>query len=427
MAIVLIPIGVLLLYLAERYLFKTYWNRGLDVRLAFSDKPVNEGDLANISEVITNRNFLPLPIVTVSFQTDNGVTPKPELQKGDTFPNVTVSDRTSVVEVFSVKLYERITRQLTLACEKRGYYAVLQASATSTDLFNNQVGYMNFPQNTSLYVYPARLTDAETEVPYRRVMGEVLSRIRLYEDPFSFRGIRDYTPLDPPSAINWKATARTNDLRVNEKDYTAGQTVLILLDLEDPAVLFDTSLLEDCIRYTYNLALRLISEKIPVGIATNGRDILEDAREFRSNAGDRVAAAANSSGRGAGQNSSVRNSGQGAGQNSPGLSALKGIAMNLAAGSSAAHATAVSEFLSRIDLRKNRAPFAEVISAAANNSSRESEIVCLIGSCQRDDVIKAANDLARARGSLTWLCPLRTGMELRAEGGEYDFIPLIRK
>ena len=101
--------------------------------------------------------------------------------------------------------------------------------------------------------------------------------------------------------------------------------------------------------------------------------------------------------------------------------------MNLAAGSSAAHATAVSEFLSRIDLRKNRAPFAEVISTAANNSSRESEIVCLIGSCQRDDVIKAANDLARARGSLTWLCPLRTGMELRAEGGEYDFIPLIRK
>ena len=93
MPIFLIPIVLLILYALERALFHKYWERGLSVSLDFAQEAVTEGDEAGLVEVITNRNFLPLHILQVSFQTDKGI-----MFGEDT--NVSVSDRVNVADVF---------------------------------------------------------------------------------------------------------------------------------------------------------------------------------------------------------------------------------------------------------------------------------------------------------------------------------------
>ena len=105
MPIILIPIVLFLLYMAQRRIFNRYWQRGLMAELSFDQEAVTEGDEASLTEVITNRNFIPLHILQVNFQTDVGLFFK------DT-TNASVTDRVNVIDVFSLRFYEKITRNL---------------------------------------------------------------------------------------------------------------------------------------------------------------------------------------------------------------------------------------------------------------------------------------------------------------------------
>lgn len=87
-------------------------------------------------------------------------------------------------------------------------------------------------QNTYLYVYPRYLNIDCLDVPFRKMIGTMTSRQFLYEDPFEFRGIRDYTSTDPMNSVNWTASARTGELMVNVHDSTSSQEAIIILNLK---------------------------------------------------------------------------------------------------------------------------------------------------------------------------------------------------
>lgn len=88
-----------------------------------------------------------------------------------------------------------------------------------------------------MYVYPRQVDTARIQMICRAVSGMVLSRNRLYEDPFEFSGIRDYRKEDPMNRINWKSSARMGDLMVNQFDATTSVEVTVLLDIEDANIL----------------------------------------------------------------------------------------------------------------------------------------------------------------------------------------------
>ena len=168
-SIFLIPVILYLLFIAERWIFNRYWERRLSVRLDFMNEAVTEGDEARLKEVISNRNFIPLHILQVNFQTDPG------LDFSET-SNATVTDRVNVVDVFSLRFYEKVTRELKMICNKRGFYSILQTSLVASDLFSTDIHYATREQRTCLYVYPKRLSDRMVQVPFKQLMGEVLSK-----------------------------------------------------------------------------------------------------------------------------------------------------------------------------------------------------------------------------------------------------------
>ncbi|MCC2728852.1 DUF58 domain-containing protein, partial [Blautia sp. MSK22_86] len=69
---------------------------------------------------------------------------------------------------------------------KRGFYEITGAHAVAYDLFFREGLYSDYPQQTQMYVYPRQVDTARIQMICRAVSGMVLSRNRLYEDPFEF-------------------------------------------------------------------------------------------------------------------------------------------------------------------------------------------------------------------------------------------------
>jgi hypothetical protein len=74
--------------------------------------------------------------------------------------------------------------------------------------------------------------------------------------------------------INWKASARTGELMVNQFDSTTDYSVTIFLDLEDPYILKYEPLTEESVRIAASLAAYLISQRMQVRVVSNGVDFL---------------------------------------------------------------------------------------------------------------------------------------------------------
>lgn len=380
MIIWIVPAVILVLLVTERVLFRRCWDRELGAVLSFDAQPAVEGGTSSLTEVITNGKAIPVPVLEVGFALDTGL----RLRDAG---NQTVSDQTNAVDVFSVRGHEKITRKLTVDCRRRGYYVINRTSLVAHDFLSREAGYCNLEQNTHLYVYPGEFPPEGLELPLEKIMGEISTRRFLYEDIFLRRGVRDYVPTDPQSRVNWKASARTGSLKVNLSDHSAGQSVRILLNLDEPTIWYPEAVLEDSIRLAASLARVLIQRQISVSMLTNGEDM---GREL----GIPAAAAG----------------------------------MALGEGVSAGHLARVNELLARIDLRLKRPAFSgflrEETERAAGEGGQSGVTRVLISSSRREDVSEAAAGLSAVRGGLLWLCPLAKDMKDEPVPENVDFVRL---
>ena len=103
-------------------------------------------------------------------------------------------------------------------------------------------------------MYPGRVDIRRIRFLYQAVSGMILSKSRLYPDPFAFSGIREYAPSDPMNRINWKASAKSQSLMVNQLDSTTSIRASLFLDVEDSGIWKHESLTEEGIRVAASLA-----------------------------------------------------------------------------------------------------------------------------------------------------------------------------
>lgn len=255
-------LGLLLLLLLWNAYYASHWCRNLAVSLNFVQEYVYAGEQAQMTEQIENHKKLMLPVLEVAFHMDR------RLLFHD-WENTSVSDFVYKRDIFALLGYQRITRKLTLDCTKRGYYRIGQAYMTSFSMLHRRRFSIECPTDTELYVYAARADVSDILVACERLMGNVQCAKRLYEDPFAFSSIREYTITDPMKTINWKASARTGDLMVNTFESTLTERVMIYLDMEDSGILKYEHLIEESVSVASSLAQRLIVRGMEVGICVN--------------------------------------------------------------------------------------------------------------------------------------------------------------
>ena len=345
------------LYLLQGWLYEYFWGKNLNADVMFTEHAITEREIGRIQETIVNAKLLPLPMIRVKFEIDRSLQFEEE-------GNISISDKCYKNDIFSIMLYQKITRTIPFRGTKRGYYSIEQINLVSTDLFMTATLVGIKSVHTNLFVYPKGVDTKQLLIPYRKVMGTLLTRRYAYEDPFEFRGIRDYQPFDRMQDVNWKASAKTGEWKVNIHDYTTRQEVSLLLNLETESMLEYEELKEESIRIVNSLAEWFLLQGISVGLVSNGRDI-ETKKE-----------------------------------------------LYMVSGSGRNHIDMIREQLARLDLSQECREYGEIITEQINSQKKDT-LYILISTSQREKLQKEFNKLCeKSKGSM-WILPLYSNMEER--------------
>ena len=337
MLLLWIPAVLFLLYFAVHLLYRHFCVRDLHVDLEFLHDRIPEEGESVLLEKVSNRGLWPLPVLVLSFKTGSGLTI-------DHNRNASVTDMVNVTEYFSLSPREEISRRHPVESGKRGIYLIEEVSVTLPSFITDSRR-------------PRTLQMPELRQMTERIFGDYLTDTRLYQDVFSFRGIREYVPGDPLNAINWKVSARTGQYMVNQRDYTAGREVVVLLNLDPPSILYSDTLMENDIRVAMTVITDCIGHHIPVSLVTNGLDYA------------------------------------GAGE------------IRLDAGCSPGHLQAAADALAGIRLSHISRTFDQVLEEIMAGPAEGRDTFCLISSNQGDPLIRAAEGLVRGGRRLYWICP----------------------
>jgi uncharacterized protein (DUF58 family) len=265
-----ILVVALLLYLGQKTIYQKVWHKNLRVRLSFQEEGIWEGQESTLSEIIENQKKLPLTMLKVKFQTDR------HLLFADTKGSRT-TDKFYRNDIFQIGALEKVTRVLRFTAGRRGYYTIAEADLVASDLFlTAQYTTTADIGHSSLYVYPKPFSHPEFRQSLKQLSGQVLTKRHLQEDPFEYRGIREYQPQDDLKSINWKATARTGEFKVNQKNYTAEKSVRIFINLEDTGILKKEDCVEASLQIATALLLLFLEQGMQVAVYCNGVDVLHN-------------------------------------------------------------------------------------------------------------------------------------------------------
>lgn len=272
MWLLLLLASVFLLWIIQKIVFQKFWDKGLFVSLSFSESFIYEGDISSIKETVTNQKHLPILALSIRLSMSRDL----EFLKGAK-ENSATSDQTYKRDIFSLLSRQKTTRTLPFLGKKRGCYPITSVDASAFDYFFQKGYYKEYPQSTQLFIYPKPVDIRRIRLISQAISGMIYSKNRLFLDPFEFSGIREYQKSDPMNHINWKASARTGELMVNQFDATTQFTVNILIDLADPFILKYEALLEESIRIGASLAAHLSKEKMPTRVRVNAIDSLTNS------------------------------------------------------------------------------------------------------------------------------------------------------
>ncbi len=361
MSILWLIIGAMALFLLQRQVYGRFWDKGLWAGLEFERKSAVEGEECHLLERVENRKSLPLPMVKVKFQVSRNLCFADE---GDS----AVTDQYYRNDILSLGPNQRIIRKLPFLCQARGYYRIRGLDLVGTDLFLSREMVTEVEGGSTLYVYPKPAQGAGLMTALRKLNGEILAKRHMLEDPFEYRGIREYAPFDEMKSINWKATARMDDLMVNMRGYTSLKSVHVYVNLEDSGVWRRRELSELCIRIAARVTGELLGQGIRTAVYCNGRDI------------------------------------------------LNGEIMRIPAAAGEGQMEGINRAFARLDADRT-VPFGEAFTEELEREERDAAVLFI--SVERGSRFVEILDRLAGRGSdFAWFCPLLAGMETGVENPE---------
>ncbi|MCM1568232.1 MAG: DUF58 domain-containing protein [Roseburia sp.] len=262
-----IGLGAAFLFFLQRLVYQKYWNRRLEVQLRFVQPEIFEGESGSLQEIIINAKRLPLHMLKVKFQADKNLIF--DAERGSRTTDLFYRN-----DIFQINGGEKITRTLSFTGGKRGFYQLKNIDLVGTDLFMSCRMYASCAADAGIYVFPRPFRNEEFWRSLQQLNGEVLAKRHLLEDPFEYRGIREYQPFDDVRSINWKATAKTDDLKVNQKNNTTLRSIRIFLNIEDTGILRKTECVEACLQIGAGLSRFFLEQGMQVACYCNGLDCL---------------------------------------------------------------------------------------------------------------------------------------------------------
>ncbi len=271
MRIILIFSVVFLFYFLQREIYIRKCFDKVSANLKFDCSEVFKGEALKLTLTITNKKFIPLWWIGVKYDLSRGISYFDDSE-------AEVSKDNYRKDVFFMLPYERLTKSYDIKAVKRGYYNIEQIELNSGDLFSDTRMLKKISNGSELYVYPRLISTEQMDIVFNKINGEVITRRNLIEDPFQLRGIREYNSFDSMKNVNWKATARSSQLKVNQYESTCSGGVTILLNVEKFNDFDDEELIEESISIAASISAKFINQGINVEVISNGADVINGSK-----------------------------------------------------------------------------------------------------------------------------------------------------
>ncbi len=229
---------------------------------SFSSDGVFAGESFELKETLRNTTMFPLFFVKMEFYVPSGLT----------VDGIRCEKHTKVTSIFHVPPFSSATKRHEFCANARGKYSLVNTAA----VYKHNEFVFEYP--FELYVYPSY--KAASELGYERLytVGDTISSKKYREDPFFISGIRPYTATDPPSSINYKASARcfrggARELLCNSYDSSRDYDTMIFLDVyarsEHGRAIDDEALFENGLSMSCRIAVDAVRAGGTVGFAVN--------------------------------------------------------------------------------------------------------------------------------------------------------------
>ncbi len=259
-------IAIIVYQIIHATFLQNHWSEGLEMDIDFSGRYVAEGDSIDFFETLSNNKNMMLPVVSLKFKIDRNMVFDKE-QSGN------VTDYYYRNDVMSIRPYEQVKRKTGVLCKRRGFYKIDEVTLMAQDLFLKHSFFKKIPTDVHITVYPAFVNAASLMPIFNKSLGDIQTKSRRFEDPFSYSGVRDYMIGDSLKDIHWKSSAKMNKLQIKKREYVASQNVLVFLNLQPPGVWQDEVIMEESIRIAYSLCHLFEKHSIKVDFVGNGNRI----------------------------------------------------------------------------------------------------------------------------------------------------------
>jgi uncharacterized protein (DUF58 family) len=223
------------------------------------------GDEIPLDLTVWNRKALPLGWLRVDDEATDGVV----VRERPLIPFDDEPDR--LRNAWTLAPFERVTRHLHIAAERRGVYALGPAHLEVGDLFARPAARSTVAGRDGWLVRPRTVpvTTGERANPWG---GELRARHGLVEDRTRYAGVRPYQPGDAIRSVHWRATARLGEPVVRRYEPGRHREIVVALDVQtDPDALSaatrDDDLVEDLCVAAASLVRRLLDDGAAVGLA----------------------------------------------------------------------------------------------------------------------------------------------------------------
>ena len=211
--------------LLQRFIYIKFAFFNLSFNYSFSQTEANEGDVFYITEVVENKKYLPLPAVSTILEVGEGIA----FADGDE----NLIEQKSVFCFYTVGIYKKITRTWRVKATMRGRFDLSGIIVNVRDIFGLVKISKDFECETSVLVLPAAYNINNRLNSLNLTGGTEAVPAGYFFNPFEIRKIAPYTYSEPMNKINWKASAKTDSLMVNEEQPSVFERIYVILDTSE--------------------------------------------------------------------------------------------------------------------------------------------------------------------------------------------------
>jgi uncharacterized protein (DUF58 family) len=228
-----------------------------------------QGDNIEITFIVENNKPLPVPWLEI-----NEYVPRGLLIEGFKKVEQSYLGGAEIKATTSLGAYERVRLTRTLTAISRGRYRLGKTKLRSGDLFGLYPSDGTLEHTPwAIFVYPKIKAIPGFTLPARRPIGDALSRDRLWNDPSRPAGVREYRPGDPIKNIDWKTTAKRNEMFVRQFDPSVSEHAVLFVEALTTSVPWEgyrSDVLEGTMVAAASIANHALDLGYKVGLVTDG-------------------------------------------------------------------------------------------------------------------------------------------------------------